>query len=353
LIFGQVTILGISFQSRIWFVTGSTGLVGFAIVKKLRSADIDVIALIRLDSNKAMVDKLKKLGVKIIIGDLLDTDSYKLSMATCDGVIHAAAAVQNSDKKTNWDVNFNGAKAITDCMVDFGLKRLIHISTTGVYGQSSIDLIDEDLVPKPIGSYSESKLAAERYIVNNEDKLNVTIFRPPYIIGDLEDDRHVLPTFYRLLQRRILPNIWRRDINIGFVHADDIASAVLLSAALQETPHVIYNIQSFELQYKKLLHESIETVGSNAVIIPLPYSVIFLIGIIIDPIRALFKKPSVHLRKRIISMKNNWSFDTTRIQLDLNWNPDHCDPVEIQNLLYDLDELHKAAVDIDVRDVLK
>ena len=163
-----------SFQSKIWFVTGSTGLVGHAIVKKLRSADIEVIALIRKSSSKDMVLKLKDLGVKIIIGDLLDSESYKLSMATCDGVVHAAAAVQNSDTSTNWGVNYEGTKVLTDCMIEFGLKRLIHISTVGVYGQSSTIPIQEDQIPKPIGSYSESKLAAEQYIFENKDNPNLS-----------------------------------------------------------------------------------------------------------------------------------------------------------------------------------
>ncbi len=345
--------MGTSFQSKIWFVTGATGLVGHAIVKKLRSADIDVIALTRKNSSKDMVDKLKDLGVKIIIGDLLDSESYKMSMSTCDGVVHAAAAVQNWDKSITWDVNFHGTKVLTDCMIEFGLKRLIHISTTGVYGQSSTDLMDEDMTPKPIGDYSKSKLEAEQYIIENRDRLSITILRPPYIIGDLEDDRHVLPSFYRILKKRVLPNVWRRSINIGIVHTDDIASAVLLSAALEETPHIIYNIQSFQVGHQKLLQDSLETIGRNATIISMPYCFILLIGILIDPIWSLFKKQAIHLRKRIVSMKDNWSFDTTRIQLDLNWNPDHINPLEIQNLLYDLYEIHKAAVDLDVRAVLK
>lgn len=344
--------MGTSFQSKIWFVTGSTGLVGHAIVKKLRSADIEVIVLIRKSSSKFMVDKLQDLGVKLIIGDLLDSDSYKLSMATCDGVVHAAAAVQNYDNSTTWDVNFQGTKVLTDCMVEFGLERLIHISTTGVYGQSSMNPIQEDLIPQPIGPYSESKLAAEQYILENHDKLSITILRPPYIIGDLEDDRHVLPTFYRLMKKRILPKIWRRNINIGFVHADDIAGAVLLSAAMQETPHLIYNIQSFYLPYNKLLYDSIETIGSKAIVIPLPYSLMFLFGYLLVPVLSLFKKRSFHLRKRINMFKHNWLFDTIKIQTDLNWNPEHSDPIEIQNLLYNLDEIKKAAIDLDVRAVL-
>ena len=267
-------------------------------------------------------------------------------------MVHAAAAVQNWDKKVTWDINFRGTKVLIDCMIEFGLKRLIHISTTGVYGQSATDLIDEDLTPRPIGDYSKSKLAAEQYIIENNDKLSITIIRPPYIIGDLEDDRHVLPSFYSILTRRVLPNVWRRNINIGIVHTDDIASAVLLSAALQETPHMIYNVQSFQIGHQKLLQDSIETIGSKTTIISIPYCFIYLLGMLVDPLWSLFKKQSIQLRKRIVSTKNNCSFDTTRIQLDLNWNPDHTNPIELQNLLYDLYEIQKAAVDLDVRAVL-
>ncbi|MHA2502256.1 MAG: NAD-dependent epimerase/dehydratase family protein, partial [Candidatus Kariarchaeaceae archaeon] len=157
----------ISFQANTWFVTGATGLVGSSIVRELKRNELNVIALVRDQSPQDMIDLLTRLEVKIVVGDLLDRSTYAEYIATCDVVVHAAAAVQIRDEETNWKVNLEGTRSICEAMQEMGKTRIIYISTAGLYGGSSLDPVKEETPINPFGPYLESKAAAEDLILNS------------------------------------------------------------------------------------------------------------------------------------------------------------------------------------------
>ncbi len=308
------------FHSNTWFITGITGLVGSTIAKKLAENNLRVIALIRKNSDKEKLNALNYQNISFVVGDLLDPESYELDLATCDGVIHTAAAVQSNNRKLNWDINYKGTALLLDIMEKYGIERYIHISTVGVYGRTSRDKIRENSETTPIGPYSESKLAAEREILNRKG-IKPTIFRPPYIIGDINFDRHVIPTIFNLLNKPILPRFIRNNPILGFIHAEDIATAVFLACSLDKTEHKVYNIQSFDIEYTKLVKLGSDAIAKSTILIPIPYFLLYIGSLIIDiPFWILpFKGPQ--LLKRIKAIRGNWSFDTQLLKNDLNWEP--------------------------------
>ncbi|MCY3413290.1 MAG: NAD-dependent epimerase/dehydratase family protein [Candidatus Heimdallarchaeota archaeon] len=319
------------FKNRTWFVTGATGLVGSSIISKLLEFEVNIIALARPNSSDSKKQWLRDTGVKLIEGDLFDTESYKHFLGTCDIVVHTAAAVRLNDEEATKKVNVEGTRIIVQTMKEFNISRIIHISTVGVYGTSNKVPITEKFVPNPIGVYSQSKLEAENILL--EDKqLNVTIFRPPYIIGDLFWDRHVVPTLTKLLNHRILPRLWRKNPQFGFVHARDIASAIILASSNETTPSQIYNIQSFSLGYKELLEYSKLILQRNIIKIPLPFSFLKILAVIIDTITGFVNK-SHQLSRRLQTIRYNWNFDTSLIEEELKWESQHQNPHYLFTLL--------------------
>ena len=63
---------------------------------------------------------------KVVYGDILDPSTYQDYLATCDVVVHTAAAVQINDVEINWKTNFEGTKHLVNAINEYGIKRLIH-----------------------------------------------------------------------------------------------------------------------------------------------------------------------------------------------------------------------------------
>ncbi|MHA2029632.1 MAG: NAD-dependent epimerase/dehydratase family protein [Candidatus Kariarchaeaceae archaeon] len=320
-----------SYMASTWFVTGATGLVGSSIIEKLREADLAVIGLVREKSPKRTVDWLVERGVKIVIGELLEPSSFETYLATCDVVVHTAAAVLETDRDVNYRVNTEGTKLLVEAMTKYDVQRLIHISTAGVYGQPQLHLISEDQPLKPVGAYSQSKLLAEN-ILREHPGISLTIIRPPYIFGDIKRDRNLLPTLYSKFSKKLMPKAWRFNPSFGFVHALDLASLVILAGSREKTPSIIYNIQSFSLTYLEILNFLSETQDKRIVKLILPFTVLFSIGMIIDLSIFIFRRTPLLARKRVKFLRGNWDFSTARVEKDLGWSPVHSEPQELSIL---------------------
>jgi uncharacterized protein YbjT (DUF2867 family) len=71
-----------------YFVTGATGFLGGSLVRQLRAAGHQVVAVVR-DPRKAGV--LEQLGVELHEGDITDRESLRRPMTGTDGLFHLAA----------------------------------------------------------------------------------------------------------------------------------------------------------------------------------------------------------------------------------------------------------------------
>lgn len=131
-------------------ITGSKGMLGQHLTKKLENNNINFIAF---DKDDLDITKIQDCRNKIT--------------KEIDVVINCAAYV-NADKAEDeesiaFDINYLGSKnlAIATCEVD---AKLLHISTDYVYGNGYKSPISELSVPKPINVYGKSKLAGEQAI---------------------------------------------------------------------------------------------------------------------------------------------------------------------------------------------
>ncbi len=338
-----------NYHASTWFVTGSTGLVGSTVIEKLRDIDLAVIALTRKGSPKEIVNWLIDLGVKVIEGDLLIPESYENHLSVCDIVVHTAATVLNSDPAENYSVNYVGTKNLLKTMNKFGINRLIHISSAGVYGKPQNDPITENRFLEPVGPYSKSKLKAEELILESFKDISITIIRPPYIFGDR--DRNLVPTLINSFSRRIMPRIWRSKPELGFVHALDVASLVLLAGSQENTPSIIYNIESLRITYSELLNMLDRSTSKRIFQLPIPYFMVYFFAWITDVAIRITNKRKIYARKRSRIMKKSWIFATDKAKDQLGWSPIHTEANELEMLLTNYyNKINGISEDIDIRD---
>lgn len=175
-------------MSRSVFLTGATGFVGGATLKRLIAEDCSVIAALR------NVPRLLDEDVKIVLVDRFDGDTaWKESLCGVDAVIHAAARVHVMND-TEADplaafrrVNVEGTLNLARSAAEAGVRRFIFISSIKVNGEGtspSSAYTPED-VPAPVDPYGISKLEAEEGLrkLAVETTMEVVIIRPVLVYG--------------------------------------------------------------------------------------------------------------------------------------------------------------------------
>ena len=169
-------------------VTGGTGFVGSALVRRFLAQGVKPRALAR--PSKASRD-LEALGIDVVLGDLLDKAAVKNAVQGVDIVYHCAGRIGATGTREQFmQSNVQGTHNLLEASHQARVERFFHLSSLGVYGppqngDSIGELTPYDPEPERRGYYSFSKILAEKIVLKfaHETGLHVTIFRPGIIFG--------------------------------------------------------------------------------------------------------------------------------------------------------------------------
>lgn len=186
-------------------VTGSEGFIGSHLVEKLVSLNFKVKAFVLYNSfnSYGWLDKIDykiKNKIEIFIGDIRDENSVKNSLKNCDAVIHLAALVgipySYNSPKSYVETNVGGTLNILQASRELGIKKVIHTSTSEVYGTPNYLPIDERHPLNAQSPYAASKIAADQLALSfyKSFELPVTIVRPFNTYGPRQSARAIIPT---------------------------------------------------------------------------------------------------------------------------------------------------------------
>ena len=209
---------------RTALVTGATGFIGGRLVERLiLQHGVKVRALVR---NLAGAGRLARFPLAVVHGDVTDPAGLKTAVQGCDLVFHCAYGTSGSQKHRAW-VNTEGTRRLLAAARAAGVKRIVHLSTLMVYGQTADGDLDESAPRRRFGNpYSDSKLAAEKIALSSG--LPVAVLQPTAVYGPYGGvwTENVL----RALKsgRQILVDGGAGLANA--VYVDDLVSAMLLAA---------------------------------------------------------------------------------------------------------------------------
>jgi len=241
-------------------VTGATGLVGQAVVKRLTQSDkYNVVAIARTIESLA---KLFTAGEFLVFKtcDINDQPSLEEALAGAAVVVHAAGSVDpQGERAAIFKINVDGTTTVAAAARKQNLRQMIHISSLSVItGQADQFDVDESAPLVVCGeAYADSKVEAERRL--NESMtagtLAVTILRPGFIYGPGE--RSWMPRVIDNIKhgRAVLVDGGARQTNVIYVGnlAMAVESAILNSRAFGE----VFNLTDGERVSKKLLFDEI------------------------------------------------------------------------------------------------
>jgi nucleoside-diphosphate-sugar epimerase len=211
------------------FVTGATGFIGGHLARALRDRGDEVVALVRSPSKGA---DLRATGCELVEGDLGDVDAISRGVKGCDAAFHVAAdyrvGVSKADCERMRDTNVRGTERVLDAAIAAGVRRIVYVSTIGVFGNTGGEIVDETYRPPGrdfLSCYEETKYLAHEAARERGDV--VVIVQPGGVYGP--GDTSPLALLIEQARRGRMVLVPLADSGFNFVHVDDVAQGILLA----------------------------------------------------------------------------------------------------------------------------
>lgn len=186
-------------------VTGAAGFIGSHLVEALLAQGAQVTCLIRYNSGSRLgnldllpPDRLQQLT--IAAGNIEDSDFVLRSVQGQDIVLHLAALIaipySYVAPRSYVRTNIEGTLNVLEAARRFGVRRVVHTSTSEVFGTARHEPIDEDHPLQGQSPYSASKIAADKLCESYHRSFNtpVVTLRPFNTYGPRQSARAFIPT---------------------------------------------------------------------------------------------------------------------------------------------------------------
>jgi NAD dependent epimerase/dehydratase len=186
-------------------VTGAEGFIGSHLVETLVRSGHDVKAFILYNSFNSWgwLDSCSddvKGHFDVFSGDIRDPHGVRKAMESCEAVLHLAALIaipySYHSPDTYIDTNVKGTLNVVQAARELGVERVVHTSTSEVYGTAQFVPITEDHPLQGQSPYSASKIGADQIAMSFYSSFDtpVTILRPFNTYGPRQSARAVIPT---------------------------------------------------------------------------------------------------------------------------------------------------------------
>ncbi len=300
-----------------FLVTGASGFLGRATVKRLLAAGHKVRAMVR------RLPQRPQAGVEYAIGNLGDPAAVDRAVKGAEIVIHVGAAM-----KGGWPEHQGGTVVGTQNVIDsckrHGVKQLVHISSMSVIdwaGSAERGApVDEsaELEPRPEerGAYTRAKLEAEREVVAAAKAgLPCVILRPGQIFGG--GINLVNGAVARSAGGRWLV-LGDGQLELPLVYIDDVVDAIEAAVARKLTGGEVIQIIDPETLTQG---DVLEAAGRGKKVLKVPRPVVFALGKLSElPLGAIGKQSPIGVY-RLKSALARLHYSSSRAQSLLGWKP--------------------------------
>jgi NAD dependent epimerase/dehydratase len=186
-------------------VTGADGFIGSHLTEHLVALGADVRAFVYYNSFNSWgwldtCDEHVKKHLDVFSGDIRDPHGVRAAMKDCDVVLHLAALIaipySYHSPDTYVDTNIKGTLNVVQAARELGVERVVHTSTSEVYGTARFVPITEEHPLQGQSPYSASKIGADQIAMSFYLSFGtpVSIIRPFNTYGPRQSARAVIPT---------------------------------------------------------------------------------------------------------------------------------------------------------------
>ncbi|MGB8214207.1 MAG: SDR family NAD(P)-dependent oxidoreductase [Anaerolineales bacterium] len=234
-------------------VTGAGGFIGSHLVEALAAQGAQVRAFVRYNSrgDPGLLRLLKPetfSKIYVIAGDLRDPQAVRNAVEGCQVVLHLGALISIPYSYFHplevAETNFMGTLNILMACRDLGVERLIHTSTSEVYGTARQVPITEAHPLQGQSPYSASKIGADKMVESFycTYSLPVVTVRPFNTYGPRQSARAVIPTIITqaLTQNKI--HLGNLDTTRDFTFVDDTVAGFIKAAEAADVEGQVFNL---------------------------------------------------------------------------------------------------------------
>ncbi len=292
-------------------VTGAGGFIGSHLVERLAGEGASVRAFVRYNS-RADAGLLKLAPpeilsrIELIGGDLRDSDAVRKAVEGCRIVFHLGALISIPYSYYHpvevAETNLMGTLNVLLACRDLGVERLIHTSTSEVYGTAQRVPIDEAHPLQGQSPYSASKIGADKLAESFFCAFSVPVVtvRPFNTFGPRQSARAVIPTIITQVLARQSIRLGNLETTRDFTYVDDTVSGFLCAAQKEGIEGMTFNLGTgSEIAIGVLARTIIEKIGAP-------------VSVELDPERL---RPEGSEVMRLLS-------DNSRARSQLGWRPE-------------------------------
>jgi nucleoside-diphosphate-sugar epimerase len=243
------------------FVTGGSGFIGGALVRRLVAEGCSVKALAR---SELSADTVRELGAEPVRGDLSDREEIEAGATGCETAFHLAAHLGTWGKREDFmRDNVEGTEnALAGCRVA-GVKRFVHCGTEAalIAGDPLVE-VDETtpLRPDSKALYSATKALAEKAVRGaGADGFETVVLRPRFVWGT--GDTTLLPGIVGMVESGRFAWIGGGAQLTDTTHVDNVVEGLLLAAEKGRSGEAYFVTDGDRVVFREFVSALIETQG--------------------------------------------------------------------------------------------
>lgn len=251
-------------------VTGAGGFIGSHLTEHLVRAGCSVRALVHYNSagRRGWLDAVPqdiRNGFEVVAADIRDPHGIRNAVKGCDTVFHLAALIaipySYHSPDSYVDTNIRGTLNIVQAGRDLGVKKIVHTSTSEVYGTAQFVPITEEHPLQGQSPYSASKIGADQIALSFERSFGtpIAVIRPFNTYGPRQSARAVIPTIIAQIAAG------NRRIKLGAVHPtrdfNYVADTVRGFVAMAESPASVGEIVNIGSGFEISVGDTAKLIG--------------------------------------------------------------------------------------------
>lgn len=285
------------------FITGSSGVLGRAVIRQLAARGHSVVGLVRGEDKARAVTEL---GAEAMVGNIFDLGFLRRSVEGCDVIMHLATAVPKNRKPapTDWLPNDrlrrDGTRNLIEAARDQDLRGFIQQSVAFLYGDRRGEWVKEDDPPCP-GETLKSAVEGEEITLaaHHEFGLPGMVLRGATFYGpEAWSTRNLIAG----IRRRTAPIIGSGDQYWHYIFVEDMALACVCAAENPVPGEIFFVADDWPFHARDLLNYLAAQLKA-----PAPFKVPVSIARWLNGDSALFSAESVRYRTDKIKRMLGWT----------------------------------------------
>jgi nucleoside-diphosphate-sugar epimerase len=207
-----------------WLVTGGAGFLGINLVRHLLGRGDEVVSL-----DREPFDYPEQARIASVRGDIRVLDDVLRAARGCDVIVHAAAALPLYPPREIHTIDVDGTSTVLEAALLASVTRVVHISSTAVYGVPDHHPLLESDPMHGVGPYGIAKVEAERVCLTARARGQlVSILRPKSFVGPERLGVFAL-MFEWAREGRDFPILGRGTNRYQLLDVEDLCTAIVLA----------------------------------------------------------------------------------------------------------------------------